>query len=136
LQFRLWRDLIGRDRDALARLIVLTGFRPSFISGLDEAAIAERVAGIVRGNDWSGMARHVDLDLRVDVREDAARISAPALVVGCRFDAMVPPSHARELANLIPGARYAEIDSGHIVSLESPSALLDLIEPFLLDAHG
>lgn len=34
LEFRFWRDLIDRDRDALARLILLTGFTPEWFNAL------------------------------------------------------------------------------------------------------
>jgi 3-oxoadipate enol-lactonase len=132
LQFRLWRELIDRDRDALARLVMLTGFSPAFLSSLDEEALERGVADIVSGNNWPGMARQVDLDLIADVRAEARRISKPTLVVGCTRDHMVPPAHAKELARLIPGVTYAELDSGHLAPMEKPSELLDLIEPFLL----
>ncbi|MDR3436763.1 alpha/beta hydrolase [Telmatospirillum sp.] len=132
LQFRLWRRLIERDRDALARLILLTGFSPAFLSSLDDEAVEKSVADIVAGNNWPGMARQVDLDLTLDVRADAARIIRATLVIGCTHDHMVPSAHAKDLAVLIPGAIYASLDSGHLAPIETPSRLLDLLEPFLL----
>ena len=132
LQFRLWRELIDSDREALARIVLLTGFSPAFLSSLGDEAIEAAVQEIVAGNNWPGMARQVDLDLVADVRAEAARIIRPTLVIGCTHDHMVPSAHAKELARLIPGAIYAELDSGHLAPLEKPAKLLDLIEPFLL----
>jgi 3-oxoadipate enol-lactonase len=132
LQFRLWRELIDSDGEALARIVLLTGFSPAFLSGLGDEAIETAVQEIVAGNNWPGMARQVDLDLAADVRAEAARIMRPTLVIGCTHDHMVPSAHAKELARLIPGATYAELDSGHLAPLEKPAELLDLIEPFLL----
>lgn len=131
-QFRLWRDLIGRDREALARIVLLTGFSPAHLSSLSDDVIETAVQDIVAGNNWPGMARQVDLDLIVDVQAEAERISKPTLVIGCIHDHMVPSAHAKELVRIIPGATYAEVESGHLAPLEQPNDLIALIEPFLL----
>lgn len=131
MQFELWRDLIRTDRHAAARLILLTGFSPGFLSRMEDAAIAEAANQIVLSNNWEGMARQVDLDLAIDLRERVQKISRPVLSVGFAQDQMVPPGHAREMADLIPAARYAEFDSGHLAPLEKPEELTDLILEFL-----
>ncbi|HMA16392.1 MAG TPA: alpha/beta hydrolase [Kiloniellaceae bacterium] len=127
---RLWRDLAGRDREAMARLGLLTCLSPDYLDRFDAAALEQAVAEDLANNDWDGLLRQIDLDLTLDLREEAPRVRAPALVIGCRQDQIVPPAHARALAAAIPGARYAEIDSGHAAALEAPEALLDLVEPF------
>lgn len=136
LQFRLWRDLIDRDRETLSRLILLTGFSPSYVSTIGQDALEQNVTAMVSGNNWEGMRRQVDLDLVADVREEAKRIAAPTLVVGCVHDHLVPSSNARQLKQLIAGARYAELDSGHLVSTEKPGELCELIEEFIIGADG
>lgn len=132
LQLRLWRDLIGRDREALARLGLLTCFSPAYLDRFDAATLEQLVAEDVANNDWEGLARQVALDLEVDVIAEAPRIACPALVIGCLQDQIVPPAHARALAAAIPDAAYTELDSGHCALFEAPDALLDLIEPFFL----
>jgi pimeloyl-ACP methyl ester carboxylesterase len=130
-QFGLWRDLIHQDRSAMARLVLITGFSPDFLLTLDDAAVAESIAAIVNGNNWEGMARQVELDLAIDVRDAARRITQPTLVIGCKHDHMVPAAHAREAAATIPNARYAELDSGHLAPLEQPDAFLATLRAFL-----
>lgn len=132
LQLRLWRHLIASDREAMTRLGLLTCFSPAYVARFDAAAIEQAVAEDLAATDWDGLARQVDLDLTLDVTAEAPRVCAPALVLGCRHDQIVPPDHARALAAAIPGAVYAELDSGHCAPLEAPEALLDLVEPFLL----
>ncbi len=132
LQFALWRDLIKTDRAALARLILLTGFSPDFLSGLSQQQIDDSVDAIVTGNQWEGMSRQVDLDLTLDVRDQVRRIDKPTLVIGCTHDHMVPAAHARELAAMIAGARYAELSSGHLAPLERPDEFVELVKGFLL----
>ncbi|MFD2233654.1 alpha/beta fold hydrolase [Phaeospirillum tilakii] len=131
LEFRLWRDLIGRDRATLARLIVLTGFSPAFVSQLGAAGLDDLLGLIRDGNDWEGMARQVELDLVLDVTAAAARIVCPTLVVGQRLDHMVPAEQARAVAAAIPGARHAELDTGHLGLLERPGEVAALLRGFL-----
>lgn len=131
MQFELWRDLIRTDRRAMARVILITGFSPAFLSRLDSGAIDAAVDEIVATNNWDGMARQVELDLSLDVRDQARRISAPALVIGCLHDHMVPSAHARELAALIAGSRYVEMATGHLAPLEQPDEFGSLLLDFL-----
>lgn len=63
-----------------------------------------------------------------DLRSDAPRIGAPTLCVVGDGDGSTPPDVVRETAVLIPGARFAVIESaGHIPGIEQPEALLALI---------
>ncbi|MGX1308822.1 3-oxoadipate enol-lactonase [Amorphus suaedae] len=131
LQFRLWRDLASRDPGLQTRLQWLTGYSPAFVAGLAPEAVEEAIATAVRIRRWDGFVRQVELDLVLDVREAARAIRCPTLSIGCRLDHIVPPAHARELVDLIPGARYAEIESGHVAPVEQPDAVLELLEAFL-----
>jgi 3-oxoadipate enol-lactonase len=131
IQFGLWRDLIQTDRNAMARVLMLTGFSPDFLLSLDEKGMADALEGIQAGTDWEGMARQVELDLCVDVTSDARRVTCPTLVIGSRFDNMVPPAYARATAAAIGGARYVEMAAGHLALLEQPAEFLALLRGFL-----
>ena len=70
----------------------------------------------------------------IDVREDAARIPAPTLVLHARGDAMVPFEIGRQLAAHIPGARFVPLESRNHLLLETEPAwarLLDEVRAFL-----
>lgn len=131
LEFGLWHDLALSDPETLARWQMLTGFSPDFVSGLGSAAVEEAIADNVALRRWPDVARQADLDRTLDVRDAARRIVRPTLVIGCRLDHIVPPSHSRGLVELIPDARYAELESGHIAVIEQPDAFLDLLTGFL-----
>lgn len=131
MQFELWRDLIRTDRRAMARLILLTGFSPDALAGLGTDGVEQAIKSTITGANWEGMARQIELDLTIDVRQQAARIAAPTLVVGCTHDYMVPPSHAAELASLIAGSRYVELPTGHLAPMEQPDAFAALVASFL-----
>jgi pimeloyl-ACP methyl ester carboxylesterase len=79
----------------------------------------------------AGMARQSELNLRVDVTDALAAISARTLVIGCTRDQMVPVEHARALHAAIAGSAYVEFDTGHLVIYEQPDALCDAIEDFI-----
>lgn len=136
MQFELWRDLIRSDRRAMARIMLLSGFSPGFLAAVSQKDIESFVDLIVETTNWDGMARQVELDFTIDVRDQARRVVAPTLVIGCRHDQMLPTIHARELASLIPGANYTEIDTGHLASLEKPDEVTDLILGFIEKAQA
>lgn len=136
MQMRFWRTLVDRDREALARLWTLTAFSPAFLSGLGAQGVEEVVALNLEGNDWAGIGRQIDLDMTIDIRAAAARVTSPALVIGCGQDQMLPPEHARALSAQIAGARYAEVDSGHAAPIEAPEAVLDLVMPFFQEIEA
>ncbi|MFI2371896.1 alpha/beta fold hydrolase [Streptomyces sp. NPDC018833] len=63
---------------------------------------------------------------------DCARISVPVLVVGFADDMLAPAPLGREVAEAIPGARYAQLpDTGHLGFLERPEPFNILLLDFL-----
>ena len=66
-----------------------------------------------------------------DLREEAARIRQPALVISGGRDTLALPAAGRWLAAAIPGARFAEIPgAAHAPFLSHPEALRALLEEF------
>jgi pimeloyl-ACP methyl ester carboxylesterase len=60
-------------------------------------------------------------------------IKVPCLAIGFADDRMIPPYLSREVAEVIPGARYQEVpDAGHYGYLERPEA----VNKILLDFFG
>ncbi|NVK35611.1 MAG: alpha/beta fold hydrolase [Rhodobacteraceae bacterium] len=131
LQFELWRDLIATDREAMARLVLLTGVNPDQLSSWGFEGVDQALQETVEGQNWHGMARQVELDLTLDVGDAIARITAPTLVIGCTHDHMVPPAHSRALAAAIGGASYIEFPTGHLAPMERPDLTVMEIEKFL-----
>ncbi len=67
-----------------------------------------------------------------DQRDRAAVIDVPTLVLCGSEDKVTPPALSHELCDLIPGARYAEIDgAAHLPNLEKPDAFNRLVEEFI-----
>ncbi|CAL9376151.1 Putative non-heme bromoperoxidase BpoC [Actinosynnema sp. ALI-1.44] len=80
----------------------------------------------------AGVRAQMELD-EFDSRLDALRdVRVPCLVVGFADDRVLPPHLAREVAEAIPGARYAEVeDAGHFGFLEQPAKVNHLLTTFL-----
>ena len=67
-----------------------------------------------------------------DQRDRAAEVRVPALVLCGAEDRITPPALSRELAELIPGARYELIDgAGHLSNMEQPGEFNTLLGGFI-----
>jgi len=92
----------------------------------DSSPGAERVVDYALGTGPrtvppSVSAGRVNRLKREDLRPELPSIEAPTLVVKGPRDTYTPPSWAREIAALIPGARYVEVDgTGHCSHISMP----------------
>ncbi len=129
----VWRELHeAGDRLLLAKFLALAAFSTPFLdavaAGQLDAVLHELADGIPPGTP-----EHTDLVERIDVRADLAGIRVPTLVISTTGDPLVSPDLQRRLAAGIPGARLAEIDSGHLPMAERPEQWQLLITEFLAE---
>ncbi|MCX5194204.1 alpha/beta fold hydrolase [Streptomyces sp. NBC_00249] len=130
----LWSELARRGEDELlARLLVPLALSPAALEGLTPAQ-AEDVVRATAGSVPPGSGDHVDLLQGADLRAEAARIGVPALVIGTTEDLLVPIGLQRELADTLPGARFAELPTGHLPFAERPAEWAELVLAFLGEA--
>jgi pimeloyl-ACP methyl ester carboxylesterase len=62
-------------------------------------------------------------------------IRVPSLVIGFADDLMIPPYLAREVAEVIPGSQYEEVEGcGHFGYLERPAEINKLLLKFFASA--
>ncbi len=59
------------------------------------------------------------------------RITAPVLVIAGASDPSTPPERGREIADAIPGARYAQLPAAHLSHMEQPARFADWVVRFL-----
>ncbi|KQU07208.1 alpha/beta hydrolase [Rhodococcus sp. Leaf7] len=79
-----------------------------------------------------GQRAQISLDETFDRREAYRAVTVPCLSLGFADDRMIPAYLSREVADLIPGARYVEIaDAGHYGYLEKPDEVNAAILSFL-----
>jgi pimeloyl-ACP methyl ester carboxylesterase len=112
------------DRDRLRR------FLPAGFGDLDPVE-AKRMA---RSAKSSGARRSAAAEQRslvselAVVRDRAADIDTPTVIVSGLRDRIVPPAAARSLADRIGGARVHMVDAGHLLPSEAPGAVAKAVE--------
>ncbi|MFD9335620.1 alpha/beta fold hydrolase [Streptomyces sp. NPDC060028] len=130
----LWSGLAERgESELLARLLVPLAFSPAALEGLTPEQV-EQVVWETAGSIPPGSGDHVDLLKGADLRAELARIDVPALVVATTEDQLVPLALQRELADALPGARLAELPTGHLPFAERPAEWAALVTEFLAAA--
>lgn len=111
----------------------------SFLAGVDRDALAAEV-GDLFGRDLAvqpPIAMKQALALRRhDCRKELGRLAGlQTLVVSAAQDPIAPPRFGRQLAALIPGARYVELtEAAHGVTLHRAREISDLLASFIADA--
>ncbi|MCI4364215.1 MAG: alpha/beta fold hydrolase [Thermoplasmata archaeon] len=76
---------------------------------------------------------------QIDVRDLLARVSVPTLVLHAKADRVVPFEQGRQLAAMIPGAKFIPLESENHVLLENEPAwtqFLDAISTFVGNLGG
>ena len=124
LQFKLWLRLASTDKVAFTKLLLVSGLSPVFLSGFDEPTLDGITEDFIASTDWRPVEPTIRVDLNVDVREYAARIKTPTLLITAKHDQIVPPAYSK---NLVPDAKTLELDSGHLIFLEKPVELASAI---------
>jgi 3-oxoadipate enol-lactonase/4-carboxymuconolactone decarboxylase len=96
-----------------------------FTEGFAGEPAAEALVADMRATDPEAYAACCDAIAGFDLRAELPGVSAPTLVVAGRQDPATPPSHARELADGIPGASLTEVaHAAHLANVERPAPVL------------
>ena len=132
LALATWSDVIDAAPELASAQGPLMAFSPPFLSSLGPDGLAR----LRTAKPAPGTRQQIELALRVDLRDRLPLIKAPTLVVGCTLDYLVPVEHSRALHAAIPGSRYVELESGHVVFLERPEEIVALLREFLLDENN
>ena len=91
------------------------------------------IKNFIASTDWRPIEQTIRADLSVDVREYAARIKTPTLLITAKHDQIVPPAYSE---NLVPNAKAIELNSGHLIFLEKPVDLVSTILSFCQQQAG
>jgi pimeloyl-ACP methyl ester carboxylesterase len=84
-----------------------------------------------RGMAPAGAADLLRMYADVDVRDVLPAIAVPTLVLHRSGDRMCPVAAGRKIAELIPGARFAELPGADHLAVVDPGQILDEVEEFL-----
>lgn len=120
---------------ALADLLVPKLLAPESPTAMP--SVVEQVRTIIERAPVAGVVGALRaMKERPDCTDLLERIAVPTLVIAGREDQLIPVDHARSMAAMIPGARFALIPGGgHLVPIEQPVPTSRAIGDFL-DALG
>jgi pimeloyl-ACP methyl ester carboxylesterase len=95
----------------------------SWITGIrTDRGVRRDVAKYVRTSDYNGLQ---------EAATALERFDRPTLVLWASEDKVMPPEHGRRLAEIIPNARYTEIDDAYtLLPLDQPDRVADNISSF------
>jgi pimeloyl-ACP methyl ester carboxylesterase len=101
----------------------------------EEVHIADPVRGRIRRCSPAGVAyAQRAMAARRDATELLGSIDVPTLVIAGTQDAVIPAAEVRAMSGLIPGARFLELDCGHLSNLEEPAAFSEALSSPLVPA--
>jgi class 3 adenylate cyclase len=113
----------------------LAQFAPSAVD--DEETVAWWTRLLRSGTSPRAARALMHMYLDIDVRAALATIAAPTLVLHRRRDRLVPVGQSKVIAELVPHARYVELEGmDHVFFLGDQDALLDEVEEFLTGTRG
>lgn len=124
---RLWQSL-ANDPERFGHFATITAFSPGFVGTLDDDTLAG-VNNAMQPDE--GTLRHIDLNLRLDIRGLLPRVKARTLVVGNEKDATVPNELTKAIADGVADSSYITFNSGHITLAEQPEQFLASVRSFL-----
>jgi pimeloyl-ACP methyl ester carboxylesterase len=125
-----WRSLLDGPRPVLARYILSVMCSEEYLARLTPAQ-AEGFAELIGTTVPAGSASHVELILSTDLSELLPRVTQPTLVIGASGDRLLSPALAKEVSDLVPGAKYTDIACGHAIALEAATGWARLITDYL-----
>ena len=108
----------------MAKRAIPNDVMKSWITGIrTDRGVRRDVAKYVRTSDYDGLETAAG---------ELAHFDRPTLVLWARpEDRVMPPEHGRRLAEIIPGARYAEIDDAYtLLPLDQPDEVAGRIASF------
>lgn len=108
--------------DALCRRLISPLGDPKWVDQTRKA-LQDTRQGILFGDLFA--CTHYDLS------GECPKISTPSLICSGRYDRFFPPQSSHQLAALIPSAREAMLEGGHLLPLENPQELVTLFQDFL-----
>ena len=135
--------LIGTGAKLRVKDSILNGVKSDLVKTVDEiisyafspatdlSLIRESTRSLLRCNMETLYHDFVACD-RFDVLSELESVSAPALILCGEDDLLTPPKYSQFMSEKIPSAKLTIVpESGHMVMLEQPGVVGDLISQFI-----
>jgi 3-oxoadipate enol-lactonase len=83
------------------------------------------------GNDPASYATVYRMLAATQMDDELKKLNCPVLVLGGAFDRTRPPALSKAVADVIPGARFEEIRTGHYMAAQTPELIFERVNAFL-----
>ncbi len=127
-------------QEALAKGVepVVQALLPKLVAAGPDSPVGREVAAMMRAATPEAVAAaQRGMALRQDSKDILARYAGPALIVVGENDPITPQEKARQLADLISGARLEVIPgAGHLPNQEQPERFNEVLDRFLSSLAG
>lgn len=128
----------GREKTAATvreqgTLAVAEGLIPKLVSPGASQEVKKKALAMAKNTPGETVAADaLAMRDRPDSTSDLGMIKVPAVVIHGEDDQLMPVAGAKEMADLIPGAKFVTIPrAGHLAPLENPLAVNDALRNFL-----
>lgn len=116
----------------LADAVMARWFTEGFRSR-ETGTVARLLATLAAANP-EGYAASSEAVRDTDLRDEAATVTAPTLVIAGSHDSSTPAEQGHWLAEQIPGARFVELDAAHLSNVEQADVFTRAVVEFLLES--
>jgi 3-oxoadipate enol-lactonase len=116
---------------ATAEMFLRNWFPAHMLEGDDE--VVEGFRRTLLATRREGVAGSWAVVRDADLRRTASLIRNPTLVVAGEYDTVTSAAHGKEIASIIPGARYVVLPAVHMSNVQRQAEFLDTVVPFLVD---
>lgn len=89
------------------------------------------IRGLIEATPPIGFQRAADAISRLDQTALLSKVSTPSLVLAGRFDQAAPPAAAQALAEALPDATLAILETAHLSCVEQPVEFAETVGAFL-----
>lgn len=96
----------------------------------DHSRVFEEFRARWIANDPESFARYYRMLAELDIRPALGRLKCPVLVIGALQDTLRSAAASEQVAAQIPGARFASVDAGHFMHVQTPIQVAQQIEKF------
>ncbi|WP_186418197.1 alpha/beta hydrolase [Bosea sp. CS1GBMeth4] len=112
---------------AIAEASLLRSYPPALRR--DEAAFARYLSRFLATDPASYAAANLALG-EAHLVERLPDVTQPCLFLAGRHDELRPPAEIERLSRSVPGARFAAVDSGHIMPMQAPAEMAEHLLAF------
>lgn len=127
LIFKTWKELEESNSKLSMSFGLSHVLSPGFLAKMDNQVVET----ICNSKSAPETNRRIQLGMEIDIISELKSITSETLVIGLKFDTLIPTIMVQDVARLIKNSKYREVSSGHAVQIENPLDWVEEISQFI-----